>query len=218
MSKLLEILVGIESYQIPEHHQYAIVDVSLEHFDNIITCQKSDPYKTDGKYFFNSVNFAESLILGFRHSVQCLFAPKQDILYSDLEYENLRLARNTFITTKFIDRCIDEFNDMFQASEEPIRRINSAVERADWQDRVSKKIYCIYQLDSLLKMIKDKDLPGEPINFLEIPSTKHMDRHIKELKKEVEGIRKTHKNILDEQFIYRTLHVQYINIFYSKSH
>ncbi len=217
MSRLLEAMVGIETYQIPQHHGHILLDVKLESFDNIISNKRSDPYKDGGKMFFNSVNFAESLILGFIPCIQSLFVPKEDVLYSGLEYENLRLARASFITTKFIDRCLGEFEEVFKLSEEVINRVNQAVERSQWEDRISKKIYAIYQLDSLLKMIKDVDLPGDPINFLEIPSVELMNKHIDKLKKEITEIRKTHKNYLDDQFVYRTLHAEHINIYNSKN-
>lgn len=218
MSRLLEIMVGIETYQIPQHHGHILIDVQLENFDNIMSYRRIEPYKDkkNNRIFFNSVNFAEALTLGMIAPVQCFFSPKTDILYSGLEYENIRLARTTLITTKFIDRCLEEASDVFKLSEEPINRINSAVERLQWEDRISKKIYCIYQLDSLLKMINDKDLPGDPINFMEMPDVKYMDIHINSLKKEIEDIRKTHKNYLDEQFLYRTLHAEHINIYHSK--
>lgn len=219
MSRLLEAMVGIESYQIPQHHGHVLIDVQLETFDNIMSCKRSDPYKDkeNKRIFFNSVNFADAIIIGMIAPVQSFFAPRTDILYSGLEYENIRLARTTLITTTFIDRCIEEADEVYKLSEEPINRINSAVERSQWEDRISKKILCIYQLDSLLKMIKDKDLPGEPIDFTAMPDIKYMNRHIDSLKKEIESIRKMHKNYLDEQFIYRTLHAEHINIYHSKA-
>ncbi len=219
MSRLLEIMVGIESYQIPQHHGHVLIDVQLDTFDNIISCKRSDPHKDkdNSRIFFNSVNFAEALILGMIAPVQSFFAPRTDILFSGLEYENIRLARTTLITTKFIDRCLEEADEVFKFSEEPINRINSAIERSQWEERISRKIYCIYQLDSLLKMIKDIDLPGEPLDFTSMPDVKYMNRHIDSIKKEIESIRKMHKNFLDEQFLFRTLHSEHINIYHSKA-
>ena len=216
-NRLLEVMVGIETYQIPQHHGHLLLHVNLETFDNIMECKRTDPCRDGSKMYFNSVNFAQSLILGYIPCVQSLFSPATDVLYSGLEYENLKLARETFITTTFIDRCLGEADDVFKLSEGIINKINSEVARSEWEDRISKKIYCIYQLDSLLKMMRNITLPGHPINFTEMPDLKYMNRHIEKLKKEINEMRKTHKNYLDESFVYRTLHAEYINIYNSKS-
>lgn len=207
--KLFEVLTGLEVYQIPEHHGHTIVVVSLEPIENIISEFKVSAKKKDNKIFFNTREFAGALVSGFIPAVQCLFVDETSVLDESPEYQTLRAARHTFVTDTFIDRCIEEFNEVYAMSNE-IFQNKGAFDRKAWEDRISKKIYCIYQLDSCLKMMQNKDLPGDPLDFTKFPDLPNMDRVIKELLEEIKKHKKDLYLPIDYNFILRTLRVQYL--------
>lgn len=215
--KILEALVGIESYQIPQHHGYVILNVELENFDNLMACVQHQTYRDGNKIYFKSTDFAKSLLTGFVSSVQSLFVSGNEIHYKSLEFENLRQARQVFVSTQFLDRCLLEYEEMLKLSNEPIRKINPEIERKDWEDRMSCKIYCLYQLDSCLKIIQNKELPGDPLDINLMPDTKLIDRELDKMKKEIVKHKEKTVNFLDDTFVYRTLHSEYITIFNSKN-
>lgn len=207
--RLFEILTGLEVYEIPEHHGHTIVSVSLEPIENIISEINVPAKKKDNKIFFNTHTYAKAIIDGFIPAVQSLFVKEDYILHSSTEFEALRVSRMALLGETFIDRCMSEFDDVYAMSNEPFQS-NIAFDRAAWEDRVSKKIYCIYQLDSCLKMMENKDLPGDPLDFTKFPDIPAMNNVIADM---LEKVNKSKKEIylpIDYNFIIRTLRVQYL--------
>lgn len=207
--RLFEILTGLEVYEIPEHHGHTIVSVSLESLDNIMSDFESPAKKKDNKIFFNTKTFARAIIGGFIPAVQSLFVKDDYILHEGSEFEALRASRAALIGDAFIDRCLSEFDDVYAMSNEPFQS-NLAFDRNAWEDRVSKKIYCIYQLDSCLKVMNDQDLPGEPLDFTKMPDIPAMNKYISDLKDKIIDARKELYVPIDYNFIIRTLRVQYL--------
>ena len=208
--RLFEILTGLEVYEIPEHHGHTILSVVLEPIENIISEFDVPAKKKDSKIFFNTKTYARSIIDGFIPSIQALFVKDEYILHSSAEFEALRASRSALVGDVFIDRCLSEFEDVYAMSNEPFQS-QIAFDRAAWEDRISKKIYCIYQLDSCLKIMDNKDLPGEPLDFTKFPDIPTMNTEIKNL---LEKIKKSRKEIylpIDYNFIIRTLRVQYLH-------
>ena len=212
--RLAEVLTGIETYQIPEHSQHIIVKVDLEPLEDIIShyipmAKKKDDYTVE----MNSYRFAMALIDGYVPAVHSLFVNESYILYSGLEFETLRASRDQLIGTAFIDRSLSEFDQIFKESNIPFEQV-TMFDKEQWKNRISLKIYCIFQLDSLYRILNHQEIPGEPINFLELYDLPQMDAYIDRLYEKVKDKTMEYKkNIykeIDFNFIIRTLRIDYI--------
>ena len=207
MKKLFEILTGIENYSIPEMHGFIIVEVFLESMEDILSFNPPVNKKTeDGRAYFNTKGFTIALQEGYIPAVECLFINKDLLKDICLEYEAIREKRQIFVTQKFVSRAISEFNSVWNMSKKPIDDSN----QNDWREMAYCKVYAMYQLDSLLKMMKNMDLPGEPFDFTKYPDLSMMDRKIEKYLEEIEKLKVDLPDTIDSVFVLKSLRADYL--------
>jgi hypothetical protein len=210
MTKLFEILTGVELYQIPDMFGHTIIKVHLEKIEDLLVEDYSLQAKNENEINFNTRGFADAISTGFLPAIECLFVHKDFITDPSLEYENLRAERMSFITTEYAKRVIGEFEQVFRESEgiiiDPYKP-----NQEDWKVKIRMKLYCIYQLDSFIQISKNNDLPGKPLDFSKLYDVDLINNYIEKLKEEALEISKNLPEQIDYKFIIRTLRIEYLS-------
>jgi hypothetical protein len=104
MTKLIEVLTGVEIYQIPDMFGHAILKVHLEKIEDLLLEDYSLQAKNENELNFNTRGFADAISSGFIPAIECFFVHRDFVTEKSLEYENLRAERMSFVTTKYANR------------------------------------------------------------------------------------------------------------------
>jgi|LNFM01.1.fsa_nt_gb hypothetical protein len=210
MTKLIEVLTGVEIYQIPDMFGHAIVKVHLEKIEDLLLEDYSLQAKNENELNFNTRGFADAISSGFIPAIECFFVHRDFVTEKSLEYENLRAERMSFVTTKYANRVMEEFDHLFKESEtiliDPYRP-----NQEDWKTKIRMKLYCIYQLDSFIQITKNNDLPGKPLDFSKLFDVDIINNYITKLKEEALEISNKLPEHLDYKFIVKTLRIEYFS-------
>jgi len=210
--KLFEILTGIEIYQLPEMFGHKKVSVFLEPIEDILIRDVPYSKQDENTIYFNTSGYAEALVSGFLPAVECLFIDKSAItLDPGLEYEELRINRSQFVTKNYFDRAISEFEEVFKYSETIVKSSpkNKEQFKKEWKECIRVKLYCTYQLDSLIKILKNKDIPGEAFNIKNFYDVEVCNKNIETLKEQAISLGKDLPEKCDYIFIIKSLRVDY---------
>ena len=210
---MFEVLTGIELYHIPEMFGHCIITVNLESLEDIIVGDVALSQRQDDKITFNTKGYAEAIANGFLPAIESLFVHHDYVTDISLEYENLVSQRKYYVTENYIDRALSEFEEMLAYSE-TIKIDNDEFEHVKkdlWKQKLKVKFYCMYQLDSLLKIMKDITLPGDPFKFEQISDIDIIDKNIQNLKTEVLDMKSSFYNEIDYLFLIKTLRVEHLN-------
>ena len=210
MSKLFSGLTGIEVYQIPDMVGHEIVHIELEKLEDILSGDYGSSYQMPNAIYFNTKGFVDALDAGDLSAVTSLFIDDKFILHWSLESNTLREKRELMVNTKFADRALMEATKIFDASNvDIINTINSVEEELLWKEKAKKKFYTLCLLDSSVKVIQNKTIPGDIKDLYLYADLNLMDRDILELFKELSDLKKSLPEIIDKRTAFRILRVEY---------
>lgn len=212
--KLFEIITGIEIYKFPDMFGHIKVSVFLEPIEDILI--KDVPYskQEDSIAYFNTSGFVQAMATGYLPAIECFFVDKDAIVFDNgLEYEELRLNRSSFVTKEYFNRAIAEFEEVFKYSKGVITVSPKDKDeyKKQWKECIKAKIYCIYQLDCIIKILKDKNIPGEPFDISNFYDIDVCDINIERMKEEALKLSEDLPEKFDYIYAIKVLRVVHFN-------
>lgn len=210
MQKLFNGLTGIEIYQIPEMIGHEIISVDLEPIEEILSGDYGSVYSHGNMTTFNTKGFVEALEAGDISAVSSLFIDQNFIMKASIEWAALTEKRDTMVNLNFLNRVYAESNKIFESSNEDIvNTINNVEEEHLWKIKAKKKFYALCLLDTGIKVIENKTIPGAINDLYLYADLSILDKDINDMFKKLLSFKDKLPVNIDKRTAFKTLRVEY---------